>query len=433
MLKYFKKSKNETGLRSQIVHVDHDRSHSSLDTGIKKSPSVSHLHDYPPRPDSRDSFHAYDEYDYRTSALPATDFHGHYESPAPAEGAYSPHRQPPRPPTASPSNLRRSHLPDEAYLTSPRQESFDDASSYHSFQSHPADGHPWSADQLQRHQVNRTYSAPTQVNPRHPGVAPVSSPLNPAAPLTDSNHSGRDPLALRGTPITSSLRPSSVVSAFAPQSSSSSSSHRTAAPTKEMRTAVAPLAETLKQKPEVDMNLSAEGEEFLKEAINYHEQGELEKATVYFRKAAEHQNPLGMFLFGMSLRHGWGCKANPNLAFQFLQKAAESAVFDLNHLNPMTSSAARGELAIAIYELGISFRHGWGVPKNKETAAYYFEIAANLGDADAQADLAFCYQHAAGVKKDMPKAAKYYRMAHAQGVEIFGNSWIFKSKYDNAQ
>ncbi|KAJ1969163.1 hypothetical protein H4R35_006216 [Dimargaris xerosporica] len=179
--------------------------------------------------------------------------------------------------------------------------------------------------------------------------------------------------------------------------------------------------------------MAAEGEEVVKQAIHYHEQGELEKATVYFRKAAELQNPLGMFLFGMSLRHGWGCKANPNLAFQFLQKAAESAVFDLNHLNPGTSSAAKSELSIAIYELGISFRHGWGVPKNKETAAYYFEIAANLGDADAQADLAFCYEHGNGVKKDKAKSAKYYRLAHAQGVHIFGNSWVFKSKYDNVE
>jgi len=95
------------------------------------------------------------------------------------------------------------------------------------------------------------------------------------------------------------------------------------------------------------------------------------------------------------------------------------------------TTAARSELILAIHELGICFRHGWGVPKNKVTAAYYFEIAANLGDPDAQNDLAFCYHHGEGVKKDMYKAAKYYRMAHAQGASILGNSWIFKKKYDN--
>jgi TPR repeat protein len=41
-------------------------------------------------------------------------------------------------------------------------------------------------------------------------------------------------------------------------------------------------------------------------------------------------------------------------------------------------SAFRGELVLAIYELGVCFRHGWGVIKSKATAAHYFEIAANM-------------------------------------------------------
>lgn len=69
------------------------------------------------------------------------------------------------------------------------------------------------------------------------------------------------------------------------------------------------------------------------------------------------------------------------------------------------------------------------VPKNLSTASYYFEIAANLGDPDAQNDLAFCYAHGHGVKKDVYKAAMYYRMADRQGHGIIGNSWIWKDKY----
>lgn len=114
----------------------------------------------------------------------------------------------------------------------------------------------------------------------------------------------------------------------------------------------------------------------------------------------------------------------------YLQKAAESAVFDLHTGIARNVSIARSELVLAIYELGVCFRHGWGVPKNKETAAYYFEIAANLGDPDAQNDLAFCYVHGHGVKKDPFRAAKYYRMAAKQGSGIMGNSWIYKKKYD---
>lgn len=70
------------------------------------------------------------------------------------------------------------------------------------------------------------------------------------------------------------------------------------------------------------------------------------------------------------------------------------------------------------------------VPKNIATAAYYFEIASNLGDPDAQNDLGFCFSHGQGVKKDNFKAAKYYRMADRQGNGIVGNSWIWKPKYD---
>lgn len=34
-----------------------------------------------------------------------------------------------------------------------------------------------------------------------------------------------------------------------------------------------------------------------------------------------------------------------------------------------------------------------------------------------------------GTKKDMKKAAKFYRMAEAKGVNMVGNSWIWKDKY----
>ncbi|KAF9900924.1 hypothetical protein EC991_006731 [Linnemannia zychae] len=170
-------------------------------------------------------------------------------------------------------------------------------------------------------------------------------------------------------------------------------------------------------------------EDYVRQGIEYHEIGEISKATSYFRTAAELGDPVGMLMYGLSVRHGWGCKANRQLAFQYLQKSAEHAVGDLKSRDSFASKAAKGELVLAIYELGICFRHGWGAEKNKKTAAYYFEIAANLGDPDAQNDLAWCYYHGVGVKKDMYKSAKYYRLAAAQGMSTMGNSWIWKDKY----
>ncbi|KAF9935244.1 hypothetical protein BGZ67_003462 [Mortierella alpina] len=170
-------------------------------------------------------------------------------------------------------------------------------------------------------------------------------------------------------------------------------------------------------------------EDYVRKGIEFHELGEISKATHYFRTAAEIGDPVGMLMYGLSVRHGWGCTANRVLAFQYLQKSAEHAVGDLNSRDSFTSTAAKGELVLAIYELGICFRHGWGVDKDKKTAVYYFEIAADLGDPDAQNDLAWCYYHGIGVKKDMFKSAKYYRLAAAQGQELIGNSWIWKDKY----
>ncbi|KAL0076135.1 hypothetical protein F4703DRAFT_1323060 [Phycomyces blakesleeanus] len=170
----------------------------------------------------------------------------------------------------------------------------------------------------------------------------------------------------------------------------------------------------------------------VQKGIECHELGQLEKATHFFRLAAKQGSPIGMFLYGISLRHGWGCQLNGSLAFHYLQKAAEHAVDELLQLHGMNNNAlaSKGELIMAIYELGVSFQQGWGVPKNRETAFYYFKIAAELGDADGQNDVAHCYYNGHGVKKDLFQAAKYYRLAAAQGHGILGNSWIFKPKYN---
>jgi len=62
-------------------------------------------------------------------------------------------------------------------------------------------------------------------------------------------------------------------------------------------------------------------------------------------------------------------------------------------------------------------------------AVSYFTLSADLGDQDAQQDVAFCYANGKGVKKDLKKAAHYYRLAIAQGAEDWGLSWIYKPKY----
>ncbi|KAL0075117.1 hypothetical protein J3Q64DRAFT_1763977 [Phycomyces blakesleeanus] len=161
-----------------------------------------------------------------------------------------------------------------------------------------------------------------------------------------------------------------------------------------------------------------------------HEKGELEQATQYWRLSAESESPLGLLFYGIALRHGWGCKKDPTVAVRYLKRAVEHAKYDLRTGFAQSAMVAKHELVLAIYELGVCFRHGWGVPKDLKMASTYFEIAAGLGDPDAMNDIAFCYCHGHGVKKDMYKAAKYYRMADYQGRGLIGNSWIWKDKYN---
>jgi TPR repeat protein len=78
----------------------------------------------------------------------------------------------------------------------------------------------------------------------------------------------------------------------------------------------------------------------------------------------------------------------------------------------------------------------------------YFQVAARLGDADAQQELGFCLANGKGCKKDRKQAAKWYRAAvrlsshyclansmlnfmlqAEQGASTVGLAWIYKEKY----
>ncbi|KAH6587384.1 hypothetical protein BASA61_006314 [Batrachochytrium salamandrivorans] len=76
------------------------------------------------------------------------------------------------------------------------------------------------------------------------------------------------------------------------------------------------------------------------------------------------------------------------------------------------------ELVLAIFELAMSFKQGWGLPKSKITAVYYLNMAAELGDPDAQMELAECYLRGDGIKPNKQKAAFWLRKAETQGARL---------------
>lgn len=198
------------------------------------------------------------------------------------------------------------------------------------------------------------------------------------------------------------------------------------------------------QRSQRSFTYSKEVDDQLQEAIDLHEAGELGEASKKFQKLAdpkgEANHPLAQVLYGLGLRHGWGCVRDEEAGFKYLRMAASNSALveqiaspdddEVYTRNNKKKGLAKGELVLAIYELGNSFRYGWGCEKDEFAAKTYYETAAKLGDTDAMVDAAWCHLEGFGTKKDKHQAAKYYRMAEDKGRSEVGNSWIWKDKYN---
>ncbi|KAI9205727.1 uncharacterized protein BJ171DRAFT_567067 [Polychytrium aggregatum] len=93
----------------------------------------------------------------------------------------------------------------------------------------------------------------------------------------------------------------------------------------------------------------------------------------------------------------------------------------------------RSFLPLPLFELGMCYHQGWGVPVSQLTAVYYYQLAAQLGDPDAQAELAESYLSGIGVRKNKKMAAKWFRKAAERGLSFVNNSWIWEDKYNDSQ
>lgn len=180
-----------------------------------------------------------------------------------------------------------------------------------------------------------------------------------------------------------------------------------------------------------DAALSAETHVEL--GIEQHEDNRLPQSTHHFKVAAEMGDLTGCLLYGLALRHGWGVRPDLKRSVQMLQRAADSVNLNSNNLrsSKFFTTPLNDQLAVAIYELAISFKNGWGVDMDKKTSLRYLELASDLGDVEAMVETADCYLQGIGCKKDKTKAAKLLRLAEGKGKKEIGNSWIWKSKYDD--
>lgn len=175
--------------------------------------------------------------------------------------------------------------------------------------------------------------------------------------------------------------------------------------------------------------------------ISHHESGDLSRSAYYFERSAKVEGGcvVGMCMWGMALREGWGVRKDQKRGFEWISRAASRAGDMMagpkgapvqQQKTETELKAIRSELKLSVYELGKCFCYGWGVKMDKQMALEYFELAAKLGDADAQAEAGALLAAGKGCKKDLKKAAMYYRMAEVQGYDTVGLSWIHKDKYD---
>lgn len=160
----------------------------------------------------------------------------------------------------------------------------------------------------------------------------------------------------------------------------------------------------------------------IQEAIRLHESGDLDHSTALFGRLADPHganNPLSQVLYGLALRHGWGITSSASDAIHYLSLAAltsaqiERAALDSGS---ETGGEAKGELVLAIFELANCFRHGWGTKVDKIAARTFYECAANLGDPDAQEEIAWCFMEGYGGPKDKVSGSVFSISFHAVSI-----------------
>ncbi|KAI3637561.1 hypothetical protein MIR68_004210 [Amoeboaphelidium protococcarum] len=190
----------------------------------------------------------------------------------------------------------------------------------------------------------------------------------------------------------------------------------------------------------------------LEDAVKLQDDGKLDQAFQAYLQHALNNVPIGFFLVGLSLLHGWGCTSNELLAFSCLvhaafksadviklllimtkqQKDAESQVTDTKSSASSLKSSlenSKREFGIILYEIGQCYRFGQGVIASKSTALYHLRLAADAGDIEAQITVAKIYNESLRPGNGRLLSSAYYRLAASNGRTEYGTSWIYKRKY----
>lgn len=120
-------------------------------------------------------------------------------------------------------------------------------------------------------------------------------------------------------------------------------------------------------------------------------------AVRWLEAAAKNKYPSSMLLLGMAYMQGNGVPQDVARGFLLIKGAAELG----NH-------EAQNNLAVC-------YTNGYGVEANSALAFKWYETAAISGYAIAQNNLGDCYFNGVGCKEDKYEAVRWYRRAAFQG------------------
>lgn len=100
-------------------------------------------------------------------------------------------------------------------------------------------------------------------------------------------------------------------------------------------------------------------QDFLQLGIQHHEANRLKESAICFERSAKEQGGcgVGMLMYGLTLRHGWGCEKNEKIGFNWLRKAAEHAVEDLESAKGV-GGASTAAIQVRILHLGLLIQFG---------------------------------------------------------------------------
>lgn len=80
--------------------------------------------------------------------------------------------------------------------------------------------------------------------------------------------------------------------------------------------------------------------------------------------------------------------------------------------------AANADIALAHFDLAVSYETGQGIKKNEKAAYRHFLAAALNGDNDSLAEVGRCLYYGIGIARDRKAAEVWFRRAETLGVDV---------------